>query len=112
MRTKVVSFFIFFQDLSNKKKIKALRPKMTKIASRGGSCLKAGEGQLDGAQLCPIQDSVEDTELFHALVSLSILSCILMSILGYFEIMCHGKFKPRGCPSTPAHSGTVLDGGS
>ena len=36
MRTKVVSFFIF--QLSNKK-IKALRPKMTKIASRG-SCLK------------------------------------------------------------------------
>ena len=35
MRTKVVSFFIFFQELSNKKKIKALRPKMTKIASRG-----------------------------------------------------------------------------
>ena len=42
MRTKVVSFFIFFQELSNKKKIKALRPKMTKIASRGGSCLKLG----------------------------------------------------------------------
>ena len=40
MRTKVGSFFIFFQDLSNKKKIKALRPKMTKIASRGGSCHK------------------------------------------------------------------------
>ena len=38
MRTKVVSFFIFFQELSNKKKIKALRPKMTKLASRG-SCL-------------------------------------------------------------------------
>ena len=39
---KVVSFFILFQELSNnkKKKIKALRPKMTKIASRG-SCLKA-----------------------------------------------------------------------
>ena len=37
MRTKVASFFIFFQELSNKK-IKALRPKMTKIASRG-SCL-------------------------------------------------------------------------
>ena len=36
MRTKVVSFFIFFQELSNKKKIKTLRPKMTKIASRGG----------------------------------------------------------------------------
>ena len=35
MRTKVVSFFIFFQDLSNKKKIKKLGPKMTKIASRG-----------------------------------------------------------------------------
>ena len=33
--------FHFFQELSNKKKIKALRPKMTKIASRGGgSCLK------------------------------------------------------------------------
>ena len=31
--------FHFFQELSNKKKIKALRPKMTKIASRG-SCLK------------------------------------------------------------------------
>ena len=41
MRTKVASFFIFFQELSNKKKIKAPRPKMTKIASRGGgSCLK------------------------------------------------------------------------
>ena len=39
MRTKVVSFFIFFQDLSNKKKFKKLRPKMTKITSRG-SCLK------------------------------------------------------------------------
>ena len=39
MRTKVVSFFNFFQELSNKKKFKALRPKMTKIASRG-SCLK------------------------------------------------------------------------
>ena len=39
MRTKVVSGFIFFQELSNKKKIKALRPKMTNIASRG-SCLK------------------------------------------------------------------------
>ena len=39
MRTKVVSFFIFFQELSNKKKIMALRPKMTKIVSRG-SCLK------------------------------------------------------------------------
>ena len=36
MRTKVASFFIFFQELSNKKQIKALRPKMTKIASRGG----------------------------------------------------------------------------
>ena len=36
MRTKVASFFIFFQELSNKKEIKALRPKMTKIASREG----------------------------------------------------------------------------
>ena len=34
MRTKVVSFFIFFRELWNKKN-KALRPKMTKIASRG-----------------------------------------------------------------------------
>ena len=46
MRTKVASFFIFFQELSNKKKIKALRPKMTKIASRGGSCLKVLEGEF------------------------------------------------------------------
>ena len=40
MRTKVVSFFILFQELSNKKKIEPLdlRPKMIKIASRG-SCL-------------------------------------------------------------------------
>ena len=42
MRTKVVSFFVFFQELSNKKKIKALRPKMAKIASRG-SCLNSEE---------------------------------------------------------------------
>ena len=33
MRMKVVSFFIFFQDLSSKK-FKALRPKITKLASR------------------------------------------------------------------------------
>ena len=39
MRTKVVSLFIFFQELLNKKKMKALRPEMTKKASRG-SCLK------------------------------------------------------------------------
>ena len=39
MHTKLVSFFIFFQELSNGKKIKAPGPKMTKIASRG-SCLK------------------------------------------------------------------------
>ena len=45
MRTKVVSFFIFFQELSNKKKIKALRPKMTKIASRG---VLASRWQLKG----------------------------------------------------------------
>ena len=35
MRTKVVSFFIFFTSFQTKK-IKALQPKMTKIASRGG----------------------------------------------------------------------------
>ena len=39
MRTKVASFFMYFQDLANKKKIKALRPKMTKIASRAGPAL-------------------------------------------------------------------------
>ena len=41
MRTKVVSNFIFSQSFQTKK-IKALRPEMTKIASRGGggSCLK------------------------------------------------------------------------
>ena len=41
MRTNVVWFFIFFQELSNEK-INALGPKMTKIASRG-SCLKSGK---------------------------------------------------------------------
>ena len=39
MRTKVVSFFILSKSFQTKK-IKDLRPKMTKIASRG-SCLKA-----------------------------------------------------------------------
>ena len=35
MRTQVVSFFIFFQELSSKKKkVKDLRPKMSKLASR------------------------------------------------------------------------------
>ena len=51
MRTRVVSFFIFFQELSNKKKIKALRPKMTKIASRGTAntlVLKFGTLPLSG----------------------------------------------------------------
>ena len=32
--------FSFFSRAFKQKKIKALRPKMTKIASRGGSCLK------------------------------------------------------------------------
>ena len=35
MRTKVVSFFIFLRAFKQKK-IEALRPKMTKIASKGG----------------------------------------------------------------------------
>ena len=43
---KKVSFFIFCQELSNKK-IKALRRKMTKIAS-GGSCLKSYNNLLVG----------------------------------------------------------------
>ena len=43
LRTKVVSFFMFFQELSNKK-FKKLRPKMTKIASGGGgSCFKVAQ---------------------------------------------------------------------
>ena len=53
MHTKVVSFFIFFQELSTKKKIKALRPKMTKIASRGGG----GGGVLPKFSLKPEQFS-------------------------------------------------------
>ena len=41
MCTKVMSFFIFFQELPNKKKkINALRPKMTKMASRGPALIK------------------------------------------------------------------------
>ena len=52
MRTKVASFFIFFQELSNKKKIKALRPKMTKIASRG-SCLNRNGGQFGKYDMGP-----------------------------------------------------------
>ena len=48
MRTKVVSFFIFFQELSNKKKIKALRPKMTNIASRGVLPILANRPDLVG----------------------------------------------------------------
>ena len=45
MRTKVVSFFIFFQELSNKK-IMALRPKMTKISSRGSQKLLEIEKEI------------------------------------------------------------------
>ena len=53
MPTKVVSLFIFFQELSNTKKIKALRPKMTKVASRG-SCLKVlSRCQLVGSCVRP-----------------------------------------------------------
>ena len=40
MRTKVVSFFTFFQELSNEKKIEALRPKMTKNMSQRGPALR------------------------------------------------------------------------
>ena len=42
MRTKWRHFSFFSKSFQTKKKIKALRPKMTKIASRGGggSCLK------------------------------------------------------------------------
>ena len=39
MRTKVVSFFHIFPRAFKQKEIKALQPKMTKIASKG-SCLK------------------------------------------------------------------------
>ena len=57
MRTKVASFFIFFQELSNKKKIKALRPKMTKIASRGGSCLKCYDTESYSTQTSDHKDN-------------------------------------------------------
>ena len=40
MRTNMVSFFIFSKSFQTKK-IKALRPKMTKIASRGGGGVSA-----------------------------------------------------------------------
>ena len=40
-KSGVIFHFLQLQELSNKKNIKALRLKMTKIASRG-SCLKAG----------------------------------------------------------------------
>ena len=42
MRTKVVSFFIFSKSFQTKK-IKALRPKMTKIASKGEGVLPGGD---------------------------------------------------------------------
>ena len=48
MRIKVVSFFIFSKSFQKKKKIKALRPKMTKIASRG-SCLKVARNEVKNA---------------------------------------------------------------
>ena len=46
MRTKVVSFFFFFSRAFKQKKIKALRPKMTKIASRRGPALRE-RGEID-----------------------------------------------------------------
>ena len=49
MRTKLMPFFIFSRAFKQSK-IKALRPKMTKIASRG-SCLN-GKGTFDEAR-CP-----------------------------------------------------------
>ena len=51
MRTKSGVIFHFFQELSNKKEIKALRPKMTKIASRGGggpASIKVAESVQNG----------------------------------------------------------------
>ena len=55
MRTKVVSFFMFLQELSNKKKIKALRSKMTKITAAPGRTIFASclQESFDPAQNCP-----------------------------------------------------------
>ena len=59
MRTKVVSFVIFFpRAFKQTKKIKALRPKMTKIASRG-SCLKGWRWKGGGGGNKPVKTTHE-----------------------------------------------------
>ena len=77
MRTKVASFFIFFQELSNKKKIKALRPKMTKIASRGGgSCLNAASDIWTETFLSIVTKHVSYKKLKHLKPKLPCLGSI------------------------------------
>ena len=53
MRTKVVSFFIFSESFQTKK-IKALRPKMTKIAS-GGPALTIKALSLLSSMKTPVE---------------------------------------------------------
>ena len=53
MRTKVVSLFILFQELSNKK-VKELRPKLTKIVS---------SGVLPLSRVCTVMDSAKDYDV-------------------------------------------------
>ena len=80
MRTKVVSFFIFSKSFQTKKKIKALRPKMTKIASRGGggSCLKDRDTQSTmGASIARKRTRLGPRVLRHQVAQVCASSCLL-----------------------------------
>ena len=69
MRTKVVSFS-YFSKRFRTKKIKALRPKMTKIASRG-SCLKFGDELMPGQweSDCFLMIGTEKAGIEHAMAA-------------------------------------------
>ena len=83
MRTKVASFFIFSKSFQTKK-IKALRPKMTKIASRGGSCLKERKLKNKTNQFLNAQQ--REGDIFHDQSSF-VLWTVFFSFLFFFLTM-------------------------
>ena len=104
MRTKVASFFIFFQELSNKKKIKALRPKMTKIASRGGGPALTRYNPLEGPRFFPLS-AVKNCHLLSAPFAVNSRHLIAIPSL---SMVCASSIVATRKPQVTLRPGFVL----
>ena len=103
MRTKVVSVFIFFQELSTKK-IKALRPKMTKIVSRWGGGGGPALSSMSNTQSIQITYRLSHTTLAKKKMREARMSNYRRVHAREITRLCP---LARGCPKFFGHGSTI-----